>query len=293
MFGWARAGLGVVGATDRARAAGLGEASPEDPAARRIASPAPPSAPPAMRPPFRNVRRSTFLLCFGSMFSMRTLILWTACALGALQAVVAAAAGASPPCTPATLNNSALLGGAVTVSPLPGSRDASPQTQISLRGVPPREVSSVSVTGSRTGVHSGRAIPSSRGYGDSFPPTRPFAEGERGTVRAVLRAGGAPRPLVDVFAIAQQDAISSTPETIHPGTAAYVQTFHSRPDLHPRTGTAGASPPAGAGGGRPPPRGGRGPPCAGRPPRARGGGAGGPSPGGAGCSVRPRGPPTS
>src|ERR1035437_316120 len=225
MFGWARAGLGVVGATDRARAAGLGEASPEDPAARRIASPAPPSAPPAMRPPFRNVRRSTFLLCFGSMFSMRTLILWTACALGALQAVVAAAAGASPPCTPATLNNSALLGGAVTVSPLPGSRDASPQTQISLRGVPPREVSSVSVTGSRTGVHSGRAIPYSQGDGESFLP-----------------------PRVDVFASAQQDAISSTPETIHPGTAAYVQSFHSRPDLHPPTVTVTASSPAMAAG---------------------------------------------
>jgi hypothetical protein len=188
------------------------------------------------------------------MFSMRTLILWTACALGALQAVAvaaaasAAAAAASPSCTPATLNNSALLGGAVTVSPLPGSRDASPQTQISLLGVSPRELSAISVTGSRTGVHSGRTIPYSQGDGESFLPTRPFAEGERVTVRAVLRAGGAPRALLDVFAIAQQDAISSTPETIHPGTAADVQSFHSRPDLRPPTVTVTASSPAVAAG---------------------------------------------
>jgi len=182
------------------------------------------------------------------MFSMRTRILRAACALGAALGALAPAALASPPCTPATLNNSALLGGAVTVSPLPGSRDASPQTQISLLGVPPRELSAISVTGSRTGAHGGRTIAYSQGDGESFLPSRPFAEGERVTVRATLRAGGARRSLVDVFAIARQDLISSTPETIHAGTAADVQGFHSRPDLHPPTVTVTAASPAAAAG---------------------------------------------
>jgi hypothetical protein len=183
------------------------------------------------------------------MFSMRTRILRAACALGAaLGALAPAALAASPPCTPATLNNSALLGGAVTVSPLPGSRDASPQTQISLLGVPPRELSAISVTGSRTGAHGGRTIAYSQGDGESFLPSRPFAEGERVTVRATLRAGGARHSLVDVFAIARQDAISSAPETIHAGSAADVQGFHSRPDLHPPTVTVTAASPAAAAG---------------------------------------------
>ena len=44
----------------------------------------------------------------------------------------------------------------MTISPLPGSRDASPQTQISFLGVPAGELSAVSVVGSRTGAHTGR-----------------------------------------------------------------------------------------------------------------------------------------
>ncbi|HEX7609156.1 MAG TPA: arylsulfotransferase family protein [Solirubrobacteraceae bacterium] len=178
---------------------------------------------------------------------MRIPILCAACALGAVPATVVTAL-ASPPCTPATLDNSALLGGAVTVSPLPGSRDATPRTQISLLGVSPRELAGISVTGSRSGRHAGRTLAYSQGDGESFIPSRPFAEGERVTMRAVLRARGAPRAISDVFAIAQQDAISTTPETIHPGTPAEVQGFHSRPDLHPPAVTVTASSPAVAAG---------------------------------------------
>lgn len=68
------------------------------------------------------------------------------------------------------------------------------------------------------------------------------------TVRAVLRTGGRALRLVDVFAIAQQDPISSAPETIHPGAAADVQSFQSRPDLHPPRVSVTASSPAVAAG---------------------------------------------
>jgi hypothetical protein len=160
------------------------------------------------------------------------------------------------------LNNSALQDGSVTISPLPGSRDASPQTQISFLGVPAGELSAVSVVGSRSGAHTGRmaayrseiggtatgpsptAEGGGQGDGASFLPARPFAEGERVTVRARLRIGGSVRALLDQFAIASQDQISSTPETIHPGGASEVQSFHSRPDLRPPVVTVTAQSPA-------------------------------------------------
>jgi hypothetical protein len=133
------------------------------------------------------------------------------------------------------LNNSALQAGAVTVSPLPGSRDASPQAQISFLGVPAGRLSAVTVVGSRTGAHSGRLQAYSEGDGASFVPAQPFEEGERVTVRARVRVGGSVRSLLDQFGVASEDTISSTPETIHPGTAAEEQAFHSRPDLRPPT----------------------------------------------------------
>jgi hypothetical protein len=160
----------------------------------------------------------------------------------------AAAARSGPTCTPARLDNSALLAGSVTVSPQPGSRDATAQTQISFLGVPADHLRVLSVVGSRTGVHAGRLRAYSQGDGASFVPSRPFAEGERVSVHARARIGRAVRPLIDQFAIAGQDAITSTPETIHPGRPAEIQGFHSRPDLRPPTVIVTArSPAAGAG----------------------------------------------
>jgi hypothetical protein len=168
------------------------------------------------------------------MLSTRALILGPAIALGlGLSATGTAAAQSAPTCTPATLDNSALADGAVTVSPLPGSRDASPQAQISFLGVPKGELSEVTVVGSRTGVHAGHLAAYSQGDGASFLPDRPFSQGERVTVSARVRIDGSERPLLDEFAIATEDPLSKTPETVHPGSAAEVQIFHSRPELQP------------------------------------------------------------
>jgi len=166
----------------------------------------------------------------------------------ALLAGTASAGQSAPACAPGALNNSALQDGLVTVSPLPGARDASPQTQISFLGVPAADLSDVSVVGSHTGLHSGRLAAYSQGDGASFLPSRPFAEGERVTVRARLRVGAAVRALEDQFAIAQEDSISSTPERIHPGQPSEVQGFHSRPDLHPPLLTVTTSSPLAAAG---------------------------------------------
>jgi Arylsulfotransferase (ASST) len=161
-----------------------------------------------------------------------------------LAAPGAAAVRAAPTCEPTTLNTSATLAGSVTVSPLPGSRDASPQTQVSFLGVPKGELSRVSVVGSRSGAHTGRLLAYSQGDGASFVPDKPFAQGERVTVSAQLRTGAAVQPLLDRFAIAYQDTLTTTPETIHRGSPSEIQGFRSRRDLRPPTVTVTASSPA-------------------------------------------------
>lgn len=157
-----------------------------------------------------------------------------------------AVAQSAPTCVPASLDNSALQAGAITISPLPGSRDAAPQTQISFLGAPASELSVQSVTGTRSGSHPGRLEAYSQGDGASFLPSRPFLPGERVTVKATVTLGGVPRAILDVFVVASPDEISSTPETIHSGTSAQEQHFHSRSDLRPPIVTVTANSPEAA-----------------------------------------------
>jgi len=144
-----------------------------------------------------------------------------------------AAAVAGPACAPATLDASALLDGAVTVSPMPGATDASPLTQISFLGVTAAELRDVSVTGSRSGRHAGTLEGYSQGDGASFLPRQPFTPGERVSVAAQLMAGGTAQPLSFAFTVAAIDALSSTPEPPKPLAPDSVQQFASRPDLAP------------------------------------------------------------
>ena len=164
------------------------------------------------------------------------------------QASSTVARPTAPNCAPSRLNSSALLDGAVTLSPLPNSRDATPQTQISFLGVPASQLSVRSVIGSRSGPHPGRLEPCSQGDGASFLPSRPFLEGELVTVSARLHSGSSVKSLSYHFRVAHQDVLSSTPERIHPGPASEIQSFHSRPDLHPPALTVTASSAEAAGG---------------------------------------------
>ncbi len=177
---------------------------------------------------------------------MRAVIVGLAAALGLGGAATAASASAStgaPSCVPPVLNSSAIKAASVTVSPLSGSRDATPQTQISFLGVPAGEISHVSVVGSQSGAHAGRLLAYSQGDGASFVPVRPFVEGERVEVRAQV-AGGSAQAIVDEFAVADEDRLTSTPETIHAGQPSEEQSFQSRPELHPPAVTVTASSPA-------------------------------------------------
>lgn len=102
-----------------------------------------------------------------------------------------------------------------------------------MLGAPAGALSHLTVTGSHSGAHPGRLLAYSQGDGASFVPSRPFAEGERVTVRADVRVGGRSGHILDQFAIADRDPITTTPEATDPGRASDVQSFRSRADLHP------------------------------------------------------------
>src|SRR5579875_2872239 len=79
----------------------------------------------------------------------------------------------------------------VSVFPSPGDRVATPSTQITIRGVPTSEFGTITVTGSKTGVHTGTVQADSDGDGGSFIPAKPFAVGETVTVATGLPVAGA------------------------------------------------------------------------------------------------------
>lgn len=90
---------------------------------------------------------------------------------------VAVSSVRAPGCAPETLNASAVLDGAVTVSPMPGAADASPQTQISFLGVPVGALGAVSVIGSHSGVHTGSSRPTRRVTAAASSRARPSGPG--------------------------------------------------------------------------------------------------------------------
>ncbi len=121
----------------------------------------------------------------------------------------------------------------VIVFPSPGTRFATPLTQISFRGVASSALRDITVIGSRSGVDRGRIEPDSDGQGASLYLSHPFLAGELVTVHTTLpilggRGGtfsfGIDRP-ADLFPQPVR-----RPAHRQPGD---VQRFYSRPDLRP------------------------------------------------------------
>ena len=81
---------------------------------------------------------------------------------------------------------------AVSVFPVAGSRLGPPGTQITFRGLPASQLGKITVTGSRSGNHTGKVLPDSDGRGGSFMPDKPFTPGERVTVSTNLNIVGGP-----------------------------------------------------------------------------------------------------
>jgi hypothetical protein len=130
---------------------------------------------------------------------------------------------------------SAASANAVTVSPLPGTPDASPATQISFLGGAGTKVSDVHVSGSRSGGHGGSLRAYSTGTGESFLPSHPFQTGERVSVRAQVDSGGTTQAVSTSFTIANQDTPSQKQFPINPGESSAVQHYSSAPELTPST----------------------------------------------------------
>ncbi|HLH13986.1 MAG TPA: arylsulfotransferase family protein [Solirubrobacteraceae bacterium] len=159
----------------------------------------------------------------------------TALALASRRITAEQAAYSTPDtgrCTPTTLNRSALLPSTpLTVSPLPDSYDASPQTQISLLGAPASAISAVRVSGSATGSHSGRLEAYSQGDGASFVPSSAFVPGETVTVRGAVKVGARTQPFAFHFVVAHQVAVDYAAAAAAKVPQDYneEQHFHSQP----------------------------------------------------------------
>jgi Arylsulfotransferase (ASST) len=122
---------------------------------------------------------------------------------------------------------------AVTISPLPGTPAAMPQTQISFLGASARSLSAITVVGSHSGRHGGRL----RGYvaatGASFIPSTPFTPGEHVSVRARVRVGRRVFGISTHFKVAVPVAPPSGTFPVAPGPPNSEQSFQSQPTLHP------------------------------------------------------------
>lgn len=154
--------------------------------------------------------------------------------LGALASAAAiCACGSSAPASSVTLSASvkAASAGGVAVSPQPGTPDASATTQISFLGGPGTKVSSVHVTGSKSGAHSGTLRAYSTGTGESFLPSRPFRTGEKVTVHATA----AGHPVSTSFTIAHQAPVTQKQFPLEPGDPKAIQHYSSAPTLTPST----------------------------------------------------------
>ncbi len=141
---------------------------------------------------------------------------------------------AAPKCFPSHLGTSSVLPGThLSVSPLPDSMDASHDTQISLLGYPIGELSSISVSGSRSGGHSGRLEAYSQGDGASWVPSKAFDSGESVVVRGRLNIAGKSYPFAFHFTTAIADPIGHPASTPKPaGKPTELFAFHSQPNFH-------------------------------------------------------------
>ena len=124
----------------------------------------------------------------------------------------------------------------VVISPLPGTPDANPGTQISFLGVPAADLQNIVVTGSISGTHAGSLLQYSTHNGGSFVPTSAFSAGEHVTVSATLAGYGAPVHIGTSFDVSSPYVLPPTaPTTPVKATTKNTMRFHSRHDLEPPT----------------------------------------------------------
>jgi hypothetical protein len=135
---------------------------------------------------------------------------------------------------------------AVAVSPLPGTEDASPWTQISFLGKQGTKVNYVSVVGSKSGSHAGKLELYSTGTGASYVMSKPFVAGERVAVRALVGSSEPRQPVTTVFTVARQSPVSQSEFPKVQGNPQAVQHFATEPYSTPSAVTVRVPPRPGA-----------------------------------------------
>jgi Arylsulfotransferase (ASST) len=121
----------------------------------------------------------------------------------------------------------------IAVFPLPNSRTASPDTEITFRLAELNSLGQVTVIGAESGNHSGLLVPHADGNGASFIPDSPFQPGEsvRVEARIPLRAGSDGSL---TFTVSRRAPAAKVPEPRESeDSIAELQSFRSRPNLHP------------------------------------------------------------
>jgi Arylsulfotransferase (ASST) len=116
---------------------------------------------------------------------------------------------------------------APTISPLPGTPDANPDTQISILGPAARTIRSVSVIGSVSGAHRGRLESYAGVPGASFVLDHPLTQGEHVRVTVQIKGRKATRLSFTVARLGAVQPVLST-DKLQPSK---LQHFVSQPDL--------------------------------------------------------------
>ncbi|MGH2857859.1 MAG: arylsulfotransferase family protein [Solirubrobacteraceae bacterium] len=107
-----------------------------------------------------------------------------------IAGLVAAAAAASLAAGVWPASGSSASPVPVYTFPIPGGHVAAPATQLTFRGVPAAQLGQITVTGSKSGAHTGHVEADSDGQGGSFLPDKPFDAGETVTVHTDLDIQG-------------------------------------------------------------------------------------------------------
>jgi hypothetical protein len=162
---------------------------------------------------------------------------WCLVSIAAAMAAFATACGGG--------DDAAAAATTIGAFPMPGTLTASPQTQISLRGAPAGELGTITVTGSKSGEHSGQLRDHSDGKGASFVLDKPLQGGEKVTVTTDLTIPGTrdgdysfrtvPRPTSGLQSGAPPDPKLLQALVGQKGRppAGGAITYRSRPDLRP------------------------------------------------------------
>jgi arylsulfotransferase ASST len=122
---------------------------------------------------------------------------------------------------------------AVAAFPIPGSKLATPWTQITFRGVPASALGTIQVTGSSSGVHAGTIEADSDGNGGSFVPQVAFQPGETVTVTTLLNVLGANQGTYQFTVATPAGGVPYARALIVPRAPGDVWRFRSRQDLAP------------------------------------------------------------